>query len=104
MGTQMTIAFSGMGLKVSVWDVNQRNIDGLQDWAQNNKTKGEITGFYEIKDFVRSLESQKPKLFLFSISHGDAAESVLEMIKCSLKDGDIILDGGNEDFRRTQKR
>ncbi|KAJ5244875.1 hypothetical protein N7489_004971 [Penicillium chrysogenum] len=104
MGTQMAIAFSEMGLKVSVWDVNEQNVDELQDWSRNNKTQGGITGFHDINEFVRSLEKQERKLFLFSISHGDPAESVLGMIKSNLKDGDIVLDGGNEDFRRTQKR
>ncbi|KAJ5195734.1 hypothetical protein N7449_006213 [Penicillium cf. viridicatum] len=104
MGAQMAIAFSELGLKVSVWDINQQNIDELQDWSRNNKTKGGITGFHDIDQFVRSLEKQKRKLFLFSISHGNPAESVLGMIKSTLKDGDIVLDGGNEDYRRTQKR
>ncbi|KAJ5312405.1 hypothetical protein PENANT_c027G03083 [Penicillium antarcticum] len=104
MGTQMALAFSEMGFKVSVWDVNEQNVNELQNWSQNSKTEGEITGFRDINEFVKSLEEQKPKLFLFSISHGDPAESVLGMIKSNLNDGDIILDGGNEDYRRTQKR
>ncbi|KAJ5206601.1 hypothetical protein N7491_002784 [Penicillium cf. griseofulvum] len=104
MGTQMAIAFSEIGLKVSVWDVNEQNVNELQDWSRNNKTQGGITGFHDINEVVESLEKQERKLFLFSISHGNPAESVLGMIKSKLKDGDIVLDGGNEDFRRTQKR
>ncbi|KGO67568.1 Fibritin/6-phosphogluconate dehydrogenase, C-terminal extension [Penicillium italicum] len=104
MGTQMAIAFSEMGLKVSVWDVKEQNVDELLEWSRNNKTKGEIIGFHDINEFVKSLNKQERKLFLFSISHGNPAESVLGMIKGNLKDGDIVLDGGNEDYRRTQKR
>ncbi|KAI2682667.1 hypothetical protein DTO012A7_8108 [Penicillium roqueforti] len=96
MGTQMAIAFSELGLNVSVWDVNEQNVDELWDWSRNNKTKGGIIGFHDIYEFVRSLEKQKCKLFLFSISHGNPAESVLGMIKSTLKDGDIVLDGAKD--------
>ena len=104
MGTQMAIAFSELGLEVSVWDVNEKNVDELKEWSQNNKTKGGISTFHDINEFVKSLENEKRKLFLFSISHGNPAESVLGMIKSNLNDGDIVLDGGNEDYQRTQKR
>jgi 6-phosphogluconate dehydrogenase len=104
MGTQMAIAFSELGLEVSIWDVNEKNVDQLKEWSQNNKTKGGISTFHDINEFVKSLENEKRKLFLFSISHGNPAESVLGMIKSNLKDGDIVLDGGNENYQRTQKR
>ncbi|KAJ6049194.1 uncharacterized protein N7446_007479 [Penicillium canescens] len=104
MGTPMAIAFSELGLEVSIWDVNGKNVDQLKEWSQNNKTKGGISTFHDINEFVKSLENEKRKLFLFSISHGNPAESVLSMIKSNLKDGDIVLDGGNENYQRTQKR
>ncbi|KAJ9482055.1 hypothetical protein VN97_g11392 [Penicillium thymicola] len=104
MGTQMSIAFSEMGIKVSVRDVKEQNVDELLEWSRNNKTKGEIIGFHDINEFVKSLDKQERKLFFFSISHGNPAESVLGMIKGNLKDGDIVLDGGNEGYQRTQQR
>jgi 6-phosphogluconate dehydrogenase len=105
MGSQMAFAFSELGLEVSIWDVNDKNVDQLLEEAKNNKTKGGITGFHDINEFVTSLEKEgKRKILLFSISHGDPTDSVLGMIKNNLNDGDIVLDGGNEHYSRTQNR
>ncbi|KAJ5993671.1 hypothetical protein N7451_009395 [Penicillium sp. IBT 35674x] len=105
MGSMMTFAFSEMGLDVSVFDVEKTNVDKVTNWAKSaNDVKGKISGFYNIKEFTQSLEGAEHKLFMFSITHGDPADSVLNMIKGDLKKGDIVLDGGNENYRRTERR
>ncbi|OOQ85250.1 6-phosphogluconate dehydrogenase, decarboxylating [Penicillium brasilianum] len=106
MGSMMAFAFSELGLDVSVWDVDKRNVDKVMDWTKKATTmKGKIEGFTEIDDFTKSLEGHGiGKLFMFSITHGHPADSVLKLIKPDLKRGDIILDGGNENYRRTERR
>ncbi|KAJ5595014.1 uncharacterized protein N7459_001222 [Penicillium hispanicum] len=106
MGSMMTFAFSELGLDVSVWDVDKTNVEKVLKWAKDNPdVKGKIEGFCKIDDFTKSLEGQGDrKLFMFSITHGAPADSVLSMIKRDLKAGDIILDGGNENYRRTERR
>lgn len=107
MGSMMTFAFAELGLDVSVWDVTTSNVDEIMDWARKDPNrKGKITGFYDIDKFTKSLEdgTGARKLFIFSITHGHPADSVLKMIKHDLKAGDIILDGGNENYRRTERR
>ncbi|KAL4896117.1 6-phosphogluconate dehydrogenase [Aspergillus ambiguus] len=105
MGSMMTLAFSELGLDVSVWDIKRENIDQLMEWSKKIDAKGSVEGFYDINDFTHSLEHVgEHKLFLFSITHGDPADSVLGMIKGNLNRGDIILDGGNEHYRRTEAR
>lgn len=105
MGSMMTFAFSEMGLDVSIFDVDKTNVDKVTNWAKSaNDVKGKISGFYNIKEFTQSLEGAEHKLFMFSITHGDPADSVLNMIKPDLKKGDIVLDGGNENYRRTERR
>lgn len=106
MGSMMTFAFCDLGLDVSVWDVDRANVDKVTNWAKNYKNaKGNIQGYYSIHDFTKSLEGKgEGKLFIFSITHGDPADSVLSKIKPDLKKGDIILDGGNENYRKTERR
>ncbi|KAJ5923351.1 6-phosphogluconate dehydrogenase decarboxylating [Penicillium verhagenii] len=105
MGSMMTFAFSEMGLDVSVFDVDKSNVDKVTNWAKSaNDVKGKISGFYNINEFVKSLEGGDRKLFMFSVTHGDPADQVLKMIKPDLKKGDIVLDGGNENYRRTERR
>lgn len=106
MGSMMTFAFSELGLDVLVWDVDKANVDKVLNWAKGSPdVKGKIEGFYDIKDFTKSLDGKGDrKLFIFSITHGGPADSVLNMMKPDLRSGDIILDGGNENYRRTERR
>ncbi|EPS33854.1 hypothetical protein PDE_08816 [Penicillium oxalicum 114-2] len=106
MGSMMAFAFSELGLDVSVWDVDKRNVEKVMDWTKKSTTmKGKIQGYTDINEFTKSLEGQGiGKLFMFSITHGEPADSVLKLIKPDLKRGDIILDGGNENYRRTERR
>lgn len=106
MGSMMTFAFAELGLDVSVWDVSKSNVDKVMEFAKNaSDLKGKVEGFYDPKEFTKSLEGKAEfKLFIFSITHGHPADSVLGLIKPDLKKGDIILDGGNENYRRTERR
>ncbi|KAI1771713.1 6-phosphogluconate dehydrogenase, decarboxylating [Hypoxylon cercidicola] len=105
MGTMMSFGFSENGLDVSVFDVSGKNVDQAREMAGRTKTlQGRIDHFKDIHEFTRSLDSQPRKIFLFSVTHGRPADSVLEMIEGDLKAGDIILDGGNENYRNTERR
>lgn len=104
MGTQMAIAFGTMGLDVSLWDVNDQNVDGSLDMINGTDAKSKVKGFHDIHEFVKSLDTAPRKLFMFSITHGWPADSVLDKIKDNLKEGDIIIDGGNEFYRNTERR
>jgi 6-phosphogluconate dehydrogenase len=106
MGSMMTLRFAELGLEVSVWDVLKKNVDQVMGYVkQDQNIHGRVTGFYDINEFVKSLEGKSDrKLFMFSITHGHPADEVLQMIKPDLKPGDIILDGGNENYRRTERR
>lgn len=105
MGTMMSFGFSENGLDVSLWDVSEKNIDDAKEMAEQTKTlKGKIDHFKDIHQFTESLNSQPRKIFIFSITHGWPADEVLEKIRDDLKEGDIVLDGGNENYRNTERR
>ncbi|KAJ5550055.1 Fibritin/6-phosphogluconate dehydrogenase C-terminal extension [Penicillium sp. DV-2018c] len=106
MGSMMTLRFAELGLSVSVWDVKKENVDEVLQSARDNKDhSSRVQGFYDINEFSKSLEGKSErKLYMFSITHGDPADEVLRMLKPHLKEGDIILDGGNENYRRTERR
>ncbi|KAI2770529.1 hypothetical protein DTO012A8_4701 [Penicillium roqueforti] len=106
MGSMMTLRFAELGLQVSVWDVIKKNVDEVVRYAKEDKAiTGRVQGFYDINQFSKSLEGKSDhKLFMFSITHGDPADEVLRLLKPDLKEGDIILDGGNENYRNTERR
>lgn len=109
MGTMMSLGLAEQGLDISLWDVLGSNVDRALDMAQEarrNKYRilGRIDCFKDIHEFTQSLKDVRPALYIFSITHGNPADSVLQMIKEGLKEGDIILDGGNENYRTTERR
>ncbi|OTB05036.1 hypothetical protein M426DRAFT_57717 [Hypoxylon sp. CI-4A] len=105
MGTMMSFGFSENGLDVSLWDISEEHINQAKEMTEQTKSlKGKIDHFHDIHEFAKSLDSQPRKIFIFSITHGGPADEVLEKIKDDLKEGDIILDGGNENYRNTERR
>jgi len=104
MGSMMAFAFAELGLDVSVWDIEFANVEKVTNMAKKATTsKGKVEGYTDLKKFTQSIGGDR-KLFMFSITHGPPADSVLGMLKRDLKKGDIILDGGNENYRRTERR
>lgn len=106
MGSMIALAFAEIGLEVSVWDAMEDHVDQLAANLENEGTlKNKVQCIKNVDEFTKSLEGcGGRKLFIFSISHGNAADSVLSKIKGDLKKGDIILDGGNEHYRNTERR
>lgn len=105
MGTMMSFGFAEQGLDVSLWDVKPENVDQAIDMLQKqDNVKDKVHGFHDIHEFARSLNDAPRKVFLFSITHGWPADSVLEKIRDDLKEGDIVIDGGNEHYRNTERR
>lgn len=106
MGSMMGFAFSELGLDVSIWDVKSANIDGfMKQVSQCKGLKGKITGFYDMSEFAASLGDRGDrKVFIISITHGDPTDQVLSKLRPELNEGDIIMDGGNEHYRNTERR
>jgi 6-phosphogluconate dehydrogenase len=106
MGSMMSLSLAEKGYHISLLDVNTANVrSALEKAQQTGQTKDLIEGFEDIGAFAKSFGDQK-KLVLFSISHGHPADSVLEMLQkeSALKNGDVVLDGGNEYYRSTERR
>ncbi|KAK4079143.1 hypothetical protein Trihar35433_248 [Trichoderma harzianum] len=106
MGSMMGFAFSELGLDVSIWDAESANVDNfIKQVDQADGLIGKVHGFHDISKFTASLgQDGARKVFLFSITHGPPADEVLKKIKPELRKGDIILDGGNEHYRNTERR
>ncbi|KAI5900518.1 6-phosphogluconate dehydrogenase C-terminal domain-like protein [Schizophyllum commune H4-8] len=105
MGAMMALGLAEKGLDISIWDVKTQNVDAAQEMARQTLTlRGKVDAFHDVKDFMNSLSGERTKLFVFSITHGSPADSVLEKIWDELNEGDIILDGGNEHYRTTERR
>ncbi|EXJ71551.1 5'-methylthioadenosine phosphorylase [Cladophialophora psammophila CBS 110553] len=96
---------SELGIDVSIWDISPNNVkQALSNTPEGGKQSGKIDGFNDIAEFCNSLSNEETKVLLFSITHGNPADQVLEKLQDHLKEGYIILDGGNEHYRNMERR
>jgi len=106
MGSMMSLGLAEKGHFISLWDVNSGNVRSAMEKAQQeSKTKYNVEGFFDIRAFADSFGDQR-KLIILSISHGKPADEVLKLLNEAgiLKPDDIVLDGGNEHWRTTERR
>jgi 6-phosphogluconate dehydrogenase len=112
MGSEMAQLFAEKGLAVSVFDVATSNVDQLEHNLDttdkvSDDVRQHIHLFKDYAAFVESLGGKDArKLYLLSIRHGSAADEVIQSLKeaDALTKGDVILDGGNEWYRSTERR
>ncbi|GJE93228.1 6-phosphogluconate dehydrogenase C-terminal domain-like protein [Phanerochaete sordida] len=105
MGSMMCLLFAEAGPDISVFDVKGENVDTAVEMAEKNpKTQGKVKGYKDYESFVVSLPAPGHRLLLFSITHGQPADAVLDALRPHLARGDIILDGGNEWYANTERR
>ncbi|KIX02251.1 6-phosphogluconate dehydrogenase (decarboxylating) [Rhinocladiella mackenziei CBS 650.93] len=111
MGSMMALGLSETGVDIAIWDISPNNVKqalskkaNTESSAEASTRNGEVYGFTEISDFAESLSKEPNKVLIFSITHGQPADQVLDQLEKYLKPGDIILDGGNEHYRNTERR
>ncbi|KDQ57038.1 hypothetical protein JAAARDRAFT_688159 [Jaapia argillacea MUCL 33604] len=109
MGSEMAMLFAENGLTVSSFDVAHSNIDNLLEMIKtkvnSDEVRSRISGYKDYDSFIKSLGGVKArKLFVFSVKHGEPSDQVLEAMTEYLHEGDVILDGGNEWYRNTERR
>ena len=98
MGSNLALNMADHGFTVSVYnytpDLTQKFI--------SEQPHAAITGYYELHDFVQSL--QRPRKIMLMIMAGAPVDSMIDQLVPLLEDGDIIIDGGNSYFGDTRRR
>ncbi len=61
-----------------------------------------IEGFADIADFVAALDA--PRTVIVMVQAGPPVDDVISQLREHLEPGDLIIDGGNSDFRDTERR
>ncbi|BFZ64992.1 hypothetical protein YB2330_006155 [Saitoella coloradoensis] len=107
MGLNMSLMFRDVGMDVSVVDIVGENVDNAIKLAKEDpdaKQGGSTKGFKEYQPFANSFDENERRVILLSISHGHPTDEVLDNLLPLLKEGDIIIDGGNEWWEETERR
>ncbi|CAH0307172.1 MULTISPECIES: decarboxylating NADP(+)-dependent phosphogluconate dehydrogenase [Bacillaceae] len=98
MGSNIALNMASKGEQVAVYNYTRDLTDQLVAELDGQS----IHPYYEIQDFVQSLETPR-KIFLM-VTAGKPIDSVITSLLPHLESGDIIMDGGNSHYEDTERR
>ncbi|MFT4412978.1 phosphogluconate dehydrogenase (NAD(+)-dependent, decarboxylating) [Fredinandcohnia humi] len=94
MGYNLALNMKEKGHDVIANDVNKESMEAI--------SKEGITTAPSVKELVDSLQS--PKVVWLMVPAGNITEQVLTEVSGYLSEGDIIIDGGNSNYKDTLRR
>ncbi|MEF8916194.1 MAG: NADP-dependent phosphogluconate dehydrogenase [Candidatus Bipolaricaulota bacterium] len=99
MGQNLALNIEESGYRVSVYNRTDSRTEEFK-----NKRAGDrnIVDTYELEDLISSLE--KPRKVLILVKAGEPVDIVIDQLLPLMEEGDIIIDGGNSNFRDTNRR
>ncbi|VFP81822.1 NADP-dependent phosphogluconate dehydrogenase [Candidatus Erwinia haradaeae] len=98
MGRNLALNLENRGYSVSIFN---RTTAKTNEILTENPDKNLIP-FYQIKEFVNSLE--KPRRILLMVKSGQGTDETISTITQYLEHGDILIDGGNSYYKDTIRR
>lgn len=82
--------------------VHNRTASRTEAFIAEHGGEGPLTGHDSVTDWVGALE--RPRVLMSMVKAGAATDAVIDEILPHLDPGDILIDGGNANFRDTQRR
>ncbi len=82
--------------------VYNRTYSKTESFLRGRGSGKSISGAKSLQDFVDKLE--RPRRILMMVKAGAATDAVIKGISPFLEDGDLLIDGGNAEFRDTERR
>ncbi len=98
MGARMVIKLQKEGHEVAAWNRSSAPAQELKLKVKSEKLKVAET----IEELVKSLEV--PRIVWSMLPAGPATQEILTEISKFVKAGDIVIDGGNSNFKDTERR
>src|SRR6185436_6150095 len=98
MGQNLALNIERNGFPIAVYD---REAPVLDAFVAREADK-QISGAHTPEEFVRSLE--RPRKIILLVKAGSPVDWTIDLIKPFLDQGDIIIDGGNSNFKDTEVR
>jgi 6-phosphogluconate dehydrogenase len=98
MGSNIALNMADKGEQVAVYNYTRDLTDTLVQKLDGQS----ITPYYEVENFVQSLEM--PRKIFVMVTAGKAIDSVISTLVPLLEKGDIIMDGGNSHYKDTVRR
>ncbi len=109
MGQNLVLNMANHGFSVGVYNRTTATTDEFIASLPNERedkvlpgTIDRVKGYHTLEEFVGSLKS--PKRVMIMVKAGKPVDAVIDQLKPLLSKGDIIIDGGNSDYKDTNRR
>ncbi|HEX6984394.1 MAG TPA: NAD(P)-binding domain-containing protein, partial [Planctomycetaceae bacterium] len=109
MGQNLVLNMANNGFHVAVFNrttsVTDEFVGGLGGRPKDvvhEGTAGRVHGYHDLVDLVRDLK--RPRKVMMMVKAGPAVDSLIQQLIPLLEPGDILIDGGNSDFRDSNRR
>ena len=94
MGANMTRRLLQGGHEIVAYDLNAENIKSILSEG--------ASGAYSLEELVGNLS--EPRLVWVMVPAGQATEMTINQLSDLLEEGDILIDGGNSNYKDSQRR
>ena len=98
MGKNLALNIESRGHAVSIYNRSRAKTDEVIAEHADRR----LVPTYTLQEFVDSLE--KPRRILLMVKAGEPTDDTIEQLKPLLDRGDILIDGGNTNFKDTIRR
>ncbi len=99
MGENLALNIESRGYSVSVYN---RTYSKTEKFLNGRATGKNFIGRDSLEEFVESIK--RPKKIILMVKAGEVVDKTINTILPFLDNGDIIVDGGNSDYRETENR
>jgi 6-phosphogluconate dehydrogenase len=99
MGQNLILNMNDHGFVVCAFN---RTVDKVDKFLENEAKGTNIVGAHSLEEMVASLK--KPRRVMLMVQAGKAVDEFIHKLVDLLESGDIIIDGGNSEYRDTQRR
>ncbi len=99
MGENLVLNAESNGFSSVVYN---RTFSRTEEFLKGRAVGKQIQGAIDLKDFVSKLE--RPRRIFMMIKAGSPIDAVISQISPLLEEGDLLIDGGNSEFRDTERR
>lgn len=100
MGSRIAIKLLEEGHCVVVWNRSEAPVEELKNKVKSKKLETASS----IEELVKKLDTSSSKIIWMMLPAGEATEIVLNEVLKYVKKRDTVIDGGNSNYKDTEKR
>ncbi|GAB6018381.1 hypothetical protein CHUAL_000097 [Chamberlinius hualienensis] len=99
MGQNLILNLNDHGFVVCAYN---RSVEKVDQFLENEAKGTKIIGAHSLEEMVSKLK--KPKRIMLLVKAGEAVDEFIDKLVPLLEKGDIIIDGGNSEYKDSQRR